>query len=115
MSRSMILLRRRLQSADHKLAPLTQMVCGLRYTRKIHVALTTICSAAFLLCILFIHNSCGIGYQDSFCYRQRQEKCYVANDSPRFIDFVSIAYGKNHCLNAVSFDFCHTTGGGTKS
>ena len=56
MSRSMILLRRRLQSADHKLAPLTQMVCGLRYTRKIHVALTTICSAAFLLCILFIHN-----------------------------------------------------------
>ena len=36
-------------------------------------------------------ESCGIGYQDSFCYRQRQEKCYVANDSPRFIDFVSIA------------------------
>ena len=56
MSRSMILLRRRLQSADHKLAPLTQMVCGLRYARKIHVALTTICSAAFLLCILFIHD-----------------------------------------------------------
>lgn len=56
MSRSMILLRRQLQPADHKLAPLTQMVCGLRYTRKIHVALTTICSAAFLLCILFIHN-----------------------------------------------------------
>ena len=56
MSRSMILLRRRLQSADHKLAPLTQMVCGLRYARKIHVALTTICSAAFLLCILFIYD-----------------------------------------------------------